>query len=622
MKKFDKLDLIVILLTGLALWYFMGPGRSTAPTNATPPAAPVAASPTEAAPKVEGPTATTPEAPAPASKPEAVLTEMSNGIVSYVFTNLGGGVKSAVIQPAPFAGKTPQELNLQSEGAIGGLARVDGELDTAVWTLGEKTDRTITYTLTTKDGVLITKKWSMVDGAKPEHGPGYLWNLQIKLKNTGTEKFIADNFFLYAGTSKQLHNNDALYVSAVYSGDGEKTEIKSGDFTESKFLGLLWQTQAARSTITKTFGHLTWGGVASQYYVTLISPQAQADGKIWARRFNDDAHQGSFGIHAGVGLPRVSLEAAQEATYDYQVFTGPRSGSLLNKLEGERNDAMFYGWTSAISKMFLGMLNFFHGWMGSFGLAIVLLTIIVRVTIWPLHIKATRSMKRMGLLAPMMNEIKLRYKDKQMTPELQRKQQMEMMGLYKEYSVSPLGGCLPLLLQMPIFFGYFGMLNHAVEMRGHSFLWAHDLTQSDTIYSITFPFSIPLIGSVIPINPLPLIMTLTMFIQMKLQPTPPSTDENQKMQMKIMKFMPLMFLAFCYGNASALALYWTVQNIVSIGQTYLVKRMPEPALTKREVRKLPPVSGRNSLGQPIEPEKPKGPTPPRPGGSGKSAFKK
>ena len=613
MKKFDKLDLLVILITGLALWYFMGPGSTTAPTATKPTATPAAStSPADATPKVEGPTATTPEAPKPAAKAVAVLTEVSNNTGKYVFTNLGGGLNSATILPAPFAGKTPQELNLESAGAIGSLARVDGEIDTSAWTLKEKTDRSITYELATKDDLLITKLWTMAEGTDPQKGPGYLWNLQIKIKNTSTEKFIADNFYLYAGTAKQLHNNDAPYVSSIYMGDGKHVEIKAGDFVESKFLGWFRESSPPVSTISRSLGSLTWAGVSSQYYATLISPKVAADGKFWTRRFPDAEHKGSFIMHAGVGLPRISLEGQQEGIFEYEIFTGPRSGSLLNKIGGERNEAMFYGWTSALSKMFLGMLNFFHSKTGSFGLAIVLLTIIVRIVIWPLHIKATRSMKRMGLLAPMMNEIKLKFKDKQMTPELQRKQQVEMMGLYKEYNVSPLGGCLPLLLQMPIFFGYFGMLNHAVEMRGHSFLWAKDLTQPDTVFNL---FGLP-------INPLPLVMTLTMFIQMKLQPTPPTTDENQKMQMKIMKFMPLMFLAFCYSNASALALYWTVQNIVSIGQTFLVKRMPEPALTKREARKLPPVSGRNSFGQPIEEEKPKGPQPPRTGGNGKSAFKK
>ena len=616
MKKLDKIDIIVIALTALALWYFIPRGNVPSTTPAKPAAA---ATPGEAAPKVEnaepGAKPANPDAApvAPAEKPEII--EFSNEAVKYTFSSAGAGIQSAEIQAAPYAGKTPQALNVKSEGVVGGLSRVAGELDKTIWVVKEKTDKSVTFEQTKKDGLVITKKWSMVEGSDVNKGPGYIWNLKISLKNTGAEKVTADNFYLYTGTATQLHGNDGIYVSAGIYGDGKGREIKTDEFNESKFLGFLWQRRPEQTTITETLGQLTWVGVNSQYYSTLISPQTAQDGKLWARRFwnsfkDGDKQVSGWAMHAGAGLPTFGIESGKDVSYDYQVYMGPRSGTLLGKVEGDRVEAMFYGMTGALSKIFLTVLNAFNSWTGSFGVAIILLTICVRIAIWPLHIKATRSMKRMGLLAPMMTEIKARYKEKPTTPENQRKMQVEMMGLYREYNVSPLGGCLPLLLQMPIFFGYFGMLNHAVEMRGHSFLWAKDLTLPDTIFTIAG----------FPINPLPLIMTLTMFIQMKLQPSPPTTDDNQRMQMKIMKFMPVMFLLFCYGYASALALYWTVQNIVSIGQTYLVKRMPEPQLTKREVRKLPPVSGAG--GRPgAKEEKPKGPPPPRTGGGGKSAFK-
>lgn len=622
MKKFDKIDILVLLVTvGLLAFFF------TRPTPPAPPAKPAVPEQTTAsttdATKPEA--AKTPDGkPVEGAKPAtpaaaAETFELSNPVAKFTFTTKGGGIQNATVLAAPYAGKTEQLLNGTGQGAIGSLSRVDGELDESIWTKKDQTETSVTFETTTKDGLLITKKWTMSNapGASQE-GPGYIWDLAVKIKNTGTEKFAADNFFLYAGGATQLQAND-MYVSTGAYADGKSHEVKSGEFDSSKFLWFLWENRPAREVISQSYGNLTWLGVGNQYYSTIISPQTPAAGKIWTKRFWDTVKHDEqtikvHGLQAAAGLPTVRLDAGQETELNYQVFTGPRSGTLLNKIGGERGEAMFYGWTGWLSKLFLWLLNTFNGWMGSFGLAIVLLTIVVRIVIWPLHIKATRSMKRMGLLAPMMTEIKTRYKDKPQTPENQRKQQMEMMGLYKDYGVSPLGGCLPLLLQMPIFFGYFGMLNHAVEMRGHSFLWAHDLTQPDTVAHI-FGFAI---------NPFPLLMTITMFIQMKLQPTPPTTDENQKMQMKIMKFMPFMFLLFCYGYASALALYWTVQNIVSIFQTYLVKRIPEPKLVKRDITKLPPVSGAgrpNLFGQAPKEEKPKGPQLPRTGGSGKSAFK-
>ncbi len=617
MKKLDKMDIIVILLTGLALYYFMfvlKPAPKPVPqVDATSEKAKAA----DGTPKVEGPTTTTPEAPAvpPAAKEQ--LVEFDTKAAKYIFTTAGGGIKSLSTAEAPFAGKTIQELNLKGEGAIGSISRIEGEVDTKPWAIKAQTDKSITFETTTKDGIVITKHWSQVAGEDPLQGPGYLWDLQISFQNNSEETFTPDSYSIYVGADTQVHSVDPYVLVGLFAG-GKGQEVHVGDFDESKALGFLWVRRAARSTISETLGQAAWVSVNSRYYSTIVTSMAQekSDAKMWARRFEDKVKEGETvanvkGIHAGFGLPTAKIEKGKAQSFNYQVYAGPRSGTLLGKIEQDRVETMFYGMTGGLSKLFLWALNFFHGLTSSFGLAVVFLTLCVRIVIWPLHIKATRSMKRMGLLAPMMTEIKERYKAKPPSPDTQRAQQMEMMGLYREYGINPLGGCLPLLLQMPIFFGYFGMLNHAVEMRGHSFLWAHDLTLPDTVLHL-FGF---------PINPLPLLMTITMFIQMKLQPTPPSTDENQKLQMKIMKFMPLMFLVFCYSYASALALYWTVQNIVSIFQTQLVKRMPEPQLTKRDPRKPPTAGSGRFGGGGAQPEKPKGPSQPRIGGGGKSAFK-
>ncbi len=621
-RKLDKTDFIVLLLLAGGLWAFWPRGGTPPPPEAPPTAATEPGKKDDAAtPKVEGPTVgpQTPGAATP-SVP-AVLTVLSNAAGAFEFTNIGGGIRKATVQAAPFAGKTEQELNARiNVGAIGGLAVGAGEMDSLPYTIKEQTPKSITFESTAMTGLVITKKWTMVEGEgkdkdRPERGSGYLWDLKVTIKNTGTAKFSEDDFFLYTGAAGQLHAIDGRYVLAGYLADGKATEIPASDFDASRFLGFLWERHPARETIEAKFDKLTWGGVVSQYYATLISPVTPDKGQLWARRiketFMDDTKEVSgYALHAGVGLPAVSLEPGKDVSLDYQVFVGPRSGTLLGRIGGERQDAMFYGMTGGLSRLFLWLMNHFNSWTGSFGVAIILLTLVVRIAIWPLHIKATRSMKRMSQLAPLMNEIRDRYKDKPQTREGQQKMQMEMMGLYREYHVSPLGGCLPLLLQMPIFFGYFGMLNHAVEMRGHSFAWAPDLTLPDTVFKL-WGF---------PINPLPLIMTVTMYLQMKFSPTPQSNDQNVKLQMKIFKFMPLFFLFFCYFNPSALALYWTVQNIISIGQTSIMKLFPEPVLEKRA--KLPRVSGAGPAGGWGQPEKPKGPKPPRTGGSTKSAFKK
>ena len=170
-------------------------------------------------------------------------------------------------------------------------------------------------------------------------------------------------------------------------------------------------------------------------------------------------------------------------------------------------------------------------------------------------------MKRMSKLAPKMAELKEKYADDP------NKLNTEMMGLYRKYGINPLGGCLPMLIQIPIFFGFFRMLDYAVELRNQPFLWVNDLSQPDTL---TYWLGIP-------INILPVVMAGTSVIQMAMMP-----KTGDKMQQRIMMMMPLMFFFFCYNYASALALYWTTQNIFSIGQTWLMNKIPEPELVARK----------------------------------------
>jgi len=167
----------------------------------------------------------------------------------------------------------------------------------------------------------------------------------------------------------------------------------------------------------------------------------------------------------------------------------------------------------------------------------------------------------MSKLQPEMAKLKEKY------PDDPNKLNQEMMGLYRKFGINPLGGCLPMLLQIPIFFGFFKMLQSAVELRGQGFLWVQDLSQPDTLGYF--------LG--IPINILPIVMGITSFLQIAMMP-----KTGDKLQQRIILFMPLIFFIFCYNFAAALALYWTTQNLFSIGQTYLMNKMPEPALKPRK----------------------------------------
>ncbi|MGI8965344.1 MAG: membrane protein insertase YidC, partial [Limisphaerales bacterium] len=196
----------------------------------------------------------------------------------------------------------------------------------------------------------------------------------------------------------------------------------------------------------------------------------------------------------------------------------------------------------------------------TYAFAIICITIIVKLLFWPLTNASTKSMKRMQALQPQMKAMQEKYKGE--PQKLSRKQ----MEFYKEHKVNPVGGCLPMLLQIPVFFGFYKMLQSAIELRGASFLWACDLSQQDTIAHVAG----------FPVNPMPLIMGATMLWQAHLTPAAPSADAAQQ---KMMKYMPLMFIVFLYNREAGLTLYWTVQNLLTILQTKLTKAKEEPVQT-------------------------------------------
>jgi YidC/Oxa1 family membrane protein insertase len=185
----------------------------------------------------------------------------------------------------------------------------------------------------------------------------------------------------------------------------------------------------------------------------------------------------------------------------------------------------------------------------------------VKAVLWPLQYKANKSMRRMSALAPKMQELKEKYKDDP------TKMNTEVMKLYKEHGVNPVGGCLPMMIQIPIFFGLFSMLGQAAELRNATFLWVKDLSQPDIFAHVP--------GLGFPINLLPILMGASNVWLMRM--TPKTGDATQQ---RVMMFMPLIFLVFCYNFAAALALYYTTQNLFTILQLWHNQRQPVPVLEK------------------------------------------
>ena len=221
---------------------------------------------------------------------------------------------------------------------------------------------------------------------------------------------------------------------------------------------------------------------------------------------------------------------------------------------------MDFGMFGFVSEFLLWAINNLYAILHNYAAAIIVLTLIIKSLLWPIQNKATNQMRKMSLLSPKVTELREKHKD---DPQ---KMNEEMMKLYREYGVNPFSGCLPILIQIPIFFGFYVMLGSAIELRNSSFLWVQDLSQPDTVFRL-WGF---------PVNVLSIVMAGTMIWQMAIQP-----KSGDAMQQRIFYFMPVVFLVFCYNYASGLALYWTTQNLFSIVQLYLTRNKPLPILEKK-----------------------------------------
>ena len=407
-------------------------------------------------------------------------------------------------------------------------------------------------------------------------GHAYCLHLSITVQNTGKLNRNAQQWGVYAGATAPISSREwQQYTYYIRYEDKSFHKENAGSFS-SWFGG-----DKARifDTNCDTIG---WVGVMNQYYATLLRPvQGEPVSSYYAAPVAGLQVPGGdkpdvTGVEAAIGVPSFTLAAAtdQQAggskTLEYDLFTGPKLNLMLSDLTKEFpkiDYIMDYGVFHVISYPMNYLINVFYRWFGNWGWAIVAMTFVVRLIIWPLYRKSYTSMKSMSLLQPKVQEIRQKYANNQ------QKASQEMIKLYREYNISPMGGCLPMFLQIPIFFSFFYVLQTAAEFRGAPFIgWVTDLSQMDTVATL------PLLGWNIPINVLPIIMAITMILQMRMTPQ----VGGDPMQQRIIRLMPLFFFAFCYTYPSALALYWTTTNLISIVQTWIVRRLPQPELKKAD----------------------------------------
>ena len=330
-------------------------------------------------------------------------------------------------------------------------------------------------------------------------------------------------------------------------------EISSGGYYDSMRIawdldGKFKEDSDAKDLASKgvqATGNILWAAAMSNYFMSAVVPANTGDLTLKGRLQNDV-------YRAALERPDAVLAPGTETEIDLSYWVGPKVRGLLAAAPNDLAASVDLGMFSIIAKGLLWLLDFFHKYIPNWGVSIILLTVLIKAVFWPLTAKSYASMEKMKKLQPMMAGIREKYKDDK------ERLNKEIMGLYKTYGVNPASGCVPILVQLPVFFGLYQALLTSIELRhasfitdlpGTSILWLADLSAKDPLY-IT-----------------PVIMGVTMFLQQKM--SPPAGDP---MQQKIMMFLPIIFTVMFLQFPSGLVLYWLVNNVLSIAQQWMMMR--------------------------------------------------
>ena len=552
--------------------------RPAAPTNAVASAS--APGQNNVAPQASAPTAsisasTTPVfAVAPNVREE--LAVLKNENARYTFTSHGGGLKlvELVRYPETVSRRRAETqadrfatLNTRAPAPVLALLGSDGLQEDGVFKLTQSYS-TIRAEKTLSNGLTIVKEFQL--------GTNYLIEASVRIENGTAETITLPTRELVIGTATPMSAEDDGMAVGISWYNGKALESMSSSHFSSR--GFMCTPRTPPTEYRAGQSNVVWAAVHNQFF-TLVAMPAEPSQEVVTRPihlppFPTDAASGAptrplQGFQTALVYPQTTLNPGEKFERRIFLFAGPKEYQTLARIgERFRNnldqvlgfDQMFpfYSLGGFFAKGLLLAMNTLHNaLLVGYGWAIIIITVIIKIIFWPLTRASTRSMKRLQALQPQMTAIKEKYKD---DPLKAQKKTMEFM---KENKVSPLGGCLPMLVQIPVFIAFFTMIRSAIELRGASFLWVADLSMPDTLFYIP--------GFNFPFNLLPLIMGVTMLWQAQITPVSPGADP---MQQKIMKYMPLMFLVFLYNFSAGLTLYWTVQNLLTIAQMKLTKAQP------------------------------------------------
>ena len=544
------------------------PGATPAPSAAVAPVAPAL---------VPKPATTLPasaQSARPVPRESAQPFILQNDYLEVTLTNRGGAIREIRLKKE-FADVTNQGVivfnagNDESALALALKNPVTGKLETLLSEFVVQPGRTadtITLVGGLADGTRIERTFTLTAKAGTVAEPYSLGFVTKVIPPAGKP---AATVWVSTGCWQPTEGDSANQFLSVLAYDGDDlTRVGLDVFSDSSgFFGLGAHKAQADHAVASVAKPLLWVASGNQFFSSIIHPaDASARGaRTEVLVLPVGFEGGKRGLQAFASWEPVPA-ADLSRTFAGEFFVGPKEYARVAALpDGQVAVLQFsklLGFISfgAICKLLLAVLGGVHWlleWSGawSWGWAIVLLTCLIKVITWPLTAIQMKAAKKMQKFAKPMQDIREKHKD---NPE---KMQKELMKLYTENKINPFAGCLPILIQMPIFFGLYTAFQTTVELRLHSFLWIADLSAPDTLFYL---------GS-FPVNLLPVLMGITMWLSMRMSPQP-SGDGSQKM---IFLMMTLLFPVICYPMASALTLYMTIQNLLTMLQTWLTKDEPD-----------------------------------------------
>ncbi|MCE5359637.1 membrane protein insertase YidC [Candidatus Igneacidithiobacillus taiwanensis] len=516
---------VVLSVIVLLLFEWLAPHPKPAPKN-TPTAATQSVQSPAAAPVSSAAAPASPVSPVPTAANLPVGTGPSVAFETPLYTGKiylqGGDIQNLGLRKYPIAVDNPAPYPILDSSAArltaqqSGFVAADGQVLHPQFSAPASVTPGAPITLSGQAGPLrVEKTFSFA----PHN---YVVTEDIRVTNTGTEPWQGSYFDqILRNDRTQSHWFMSIFTGAVL--------MHNGNLSEKSFSDL-------RDHPQQDVGP-GWAGMTDHYFLQAVLPEPHAAVQLYAR-----PEAGNY--VAGVQQALPTLQPGQSFTLRQQLFLGPKQQELLASMGRGLEQTVDYGWFAIVAEPMHGVLKWFHSWTGNWGLAIILLVIAVKVIFFYPSAISYRSMANMRKLQPKLEQLKKECGDDR------QKLGAKMMELYRTEKVNPMAGCLPIIIQMPVFIALYWVLVESVSLRQAPFiLWIHDLAVPDPYYI------------------LPLLMGISMFLQQRLNPAP--MDPVQK---KIMSILPVAFGVFFSFFPAGLVLYWLTNNVVSIGQQYLITR--------------------------------------------------